>query len=264
MTNESNGTVVETTAFWSVCAHVVPAVPVLLCQFLLRRSAYFRPINEFLCSFLWSTWSLECVVVGYTGSSTLALFTLFLRLLVLPYILHGAYINPCGALYEYGCVEKGSRRRQHFQQLFSNIAIEVTATFFAIIYCYVVWNVLGSTISEDHQQFLQVKPDYFLQVPILAGFLVELLLTFVSWIPRLLMKDSLYMVLVQACLIIYLVFQFQESTGAFMNPVTALSFALVWHRLGAVEHFIVYWGGPLLGTALAVTITRYRKHKRMD
>lgn len=118
----------------------------------------------------------------------------------------------------------------------------------------------------DHQQFLLVKPDYFLQVPILSGFLLEFLLTFVCWMPKLLMKDSFYMVLVQACLVVYLVFQFEGSTGAFMNPVTALSFVLTWHRLGAVEHFIVYWVGPLLGTALAVAIARYREreHKRMD
>ena len=261
---KSNGTIaIETTPFWSVLAHIVVALPVLLCQSLLKRSAYFRPINEFLCSFLWTAWSLECVVIG---SSTLAPFILFLRLLVPRYAFRGAYTNPCSALFE--CMEKGLRRQRHFKNLFSSIAIEVIATFFAIIYCYVMWNVLGSTISEDHRQFLGAKPEYFLQVSLLPGFLMELFLTFVAWIPKLVMKDSLHMVLVQASLTTCLVVQFSGSTGAFMNPVTALSFVLAWHRLGAtarlLEHFIVYWGGPLVGTALAVAMAQYHKRNHMD
>lgn len=80
------------------------------------------------------------------------------------------------------------------------------------------------------------------------------------------MQDSFALVLTQATLVISLIVWFEHTTGAFMNPLAALSCTLAWHSLGMfdhVVHFVVYWAGPLTGTVLAISIPGF-SHKKIE
>ena len=238
---------------WSVCSHLLITAIVLISRSLVQRSAYFKPANEFLCSTLWVVWTLEGVFLSHTRSSNLSLFILFVRLLVAPHIFLGAYSNPCSALCD--CLKKKPGQEQVFK-FFSNVGIQVAAAMCGMMYCNVLWNVFGSSVSHEHRDFLKVTFDSFLHTSIPGGFLVELLVTFAMFVPSLLFKRSFVLVVIEAAFVVFLVAIFSRFTGAFMNPMAALACNLAWHNHGLLEHVLVYWGGPIVGTTLSVVVGR--------
>ena len=244
---------------WSVFSHILIAVLAFPVQSLVQRSSYSKPINEFLCSLLWTAWSLECVVIGSTRSFPVALFTLFIRLMVVPYVFRGAYGNPCTVLHDH--LSKGLKWRQQVIGICSYVGIEMAAMVCGVMYCTVMWSILGESMSQDHKQFLDTKLDRFLQVPLPVGFLVELFLAFVMYMPGLLMKASFYRVLVEALFVIFLVATFSGFTGAFMNPMVAIACNLAWSNHGLLDHLLVYWCGSLVGAALAVMVAKLQNSR---
>ena len=238
---------------WSVCSHLLITAIVLTSRTLVQRSAYFKPANEFLCSTLWVVWTLEGVFLSHTRSSNLSLFVLFIRLLVAPYILLGAHSNPCSALRD--CLKKRLDQRQVFK-LCSNVGIQVAAATCGMTYCTVLWTILGRSMSHEYRDFLKVTFDSFLHVSIPNGFLVELLVTFGMFAPSLLIKRSFFLVVIEAAFVVFLVAMFSRFTGAFMNPMAALACNLAWRNHGLLDHVLVYWGGPIVGTTLSVVVAR--------
>lgn len=244
---------------WSLVSHILIAVLAFPVQTLVQRSSYSKPINEFLCSLLWTSWSLECVVIGSTRSSPLALFTLFIRLMMVPYVFRGAYGNPCNVLHDH--LSKGLNFRQQVIGICSYVGIQMAAMVCGVMYCTVMWSILGESMSLDHRKFLDTELDRFLQVPILIGFLLELFLSFAMYVPRLLMRESFYRVLAEALFVVFLVATFSGLTGAFMNPMVAVACNLAWSNHDLLDHVLVYWCGPLVGAALAVAVAKLQKSR---
>lgn len=248
---------------WSLFTHALLACVLLLARLSLRsRSFLFSLANEVLVTLLWCSWSLEGLLVGTLVSPWLALLSLFLRLLLLPYIARDAYINPCAVLYRHW----GLPWPRLLPLLLTNTSLQLVGMALGVAYSLSVWSALGSTVSDLHGSFMSLRITAFLTVPSITGFLLELTMTFLSLVPKLLMRGGFPLTVVESAVCCYLVFLLGDFTGAFMNPIIALSFVLVCHP-GSVElfrHTAVYWLAPLLATAGAVwagnTLLRAKPH----
>lgn len=236
---------------WSLFTHSLLAFVLLLARLALRRrSLLVALVNEVLVTLLWCSWSLEGLLVGTLVSPWLALLSLFLRLLLLPYIARDAYMNPCAVLYRHW----GLPWRRLLSILLTNTFLQLVGMALSVAYSLSVWMALGSTVSDLHGRFMSLRINAFLTVHSVAGFLLELTMTFLSLVPKLLMNSGFSLTIVESVVCCYLVFLLGDSTGAFMNPIIALSFVLVCHP-GSVQlfrHLVVYWLAPLLATVAAI------------
>ncbi len=259
----SSLSVLHSMPYWSLSGHVAVAALVfplrgLLFPALAHRTShpYFQPVNEFLCSFLWVFWTLECMVIDHTTSSSLALSTLFVRMLIAPYIFHGACVNPAFNVYTH--LRLGVKP-QAILAVVHNVLIELLAMGCAVVFVSVQWNLLGM-VSLQHHDFLSVQDrSYMLQVTPISGFLTELITTFIALLPIVLIRQSFLAVLVSACLTLCLIFQVEAATGAFMNPLNALAVTLTFHMdklavWDCLVHILVYWYGPYMGAGLAAVL----------
>lgn len=256
--------------YWSLSGHVAIAVLILPLRSLLFPShrlhthPYFPPVNEFLCSFLWVVWSLECMVISHATSTSLALATLFLRMIIAPYIFKGACVNPAYNVFTH--LRQGGRPRA-LKLMLQNVLMEVLAMVCAVLFVSVQWRLLAQ-FSSQHQEFLIEDKSYMLNVTPLTGFLEELFTTFIALLPVVLMGESFLTVLVSASLTMCLIPMAEAATGGYMNPLNAMASAITFHmdKLTPVDyivHIVVYWLGPYLGSGLAAVLHSWtnRLHK---
>lgn len=246
---------------WSVLLHLLVLIIVLSGQSFAAAgwitSAVFGPINEFLCSFAWVAWTLETLVLSYTWSPTLALTFLFLRLLLAPYIFKGGYANPCAVFYQ--CVWNGLLSSWSIFHFCFYVSLEMVAAVCGVYFTMAYWSLVGETISRDHKFFLDSKFEYFLQSSPMYGSGVEMFVTLLMFAPRIFLSPSLIRGTLESVVTVTLIIQFQSMTGAMMNPMVAFACTLPWHSLdsyGYVTHFLVFWVGPFIGTALAVYLAK--------
>ena len=246
---------------WSILSHVLLAVILFTGQSIAAAgwitSTFFAHINEFLCSFAWVAWTLEGIVISYTWSPTLGLFIVFGRLLLAPYLFKDAYANPCGVFYK--CLWHGLFSTWSVIHFFLYVSLEMVAAVCGVYYTTAYWNLIGETISRDHRTFLDSKFEYFLQASPMYGSGVEMFVTLLVFTPRVFLRPSIYRTLLESLITIYLIAQFQNTTGAMMNPMVAFSCTLPWHSLNwsdCFTHFMVFWVGPFIGTALAVYLAK--------
>ena len=235
---------------WSLASHFIVAAALLSLQQVVRKSRHFSIANEFLCTVLWVSWTLECYVIGFASSSLHALVVLFVRLLLGPILFQGAYVNPCNCVF--AAVEERSGKK-----LPTYLLVQLVAMVTALVYSTLSWRFLSQWLSDIHQSFLDSRPNPFLQVPAWAGFSLELAMTFACFLPRLAMRQGFPCTFISALITCVLIFLLETTTGAFMNPLLAASSSLVWHSLSLREylvHFVVYWVGPIAGSVLAARL----------
>lgn len=237
---------------WSIAAHLVVCVLVVVLQRAGRSSRQFSSLNEYLCTILWVCWTLESSVIGYASSNLHTMSSLFIRLLLWPSLALDACVNPCNSIYN-AVQEKSLRKIPHY------IVIQFFAMVTGLLYCGVTWRFLSSGLSATHQGFMTSRASPFLKVSILEGFLLELGMSFVMYLPKLVIRTGFTCNFISAAVTCVMVFLFEHTTGAFMNPIIALSSNLLWHsatfRLGALfVMVVVYWLAPFLGAMLAALL----------
>ena len=245
---------------WSLAAHLAVAGLVVSIQQAVKESKQFAAANEFLCTLLWVCWTLESSVIGFASSSRHVLFTLFIRLLLCPFLFHDACVNPCNSVYM--AVEQRSARKipQHLVMQFMAMAA-------GLLYSILSWQFLGSWLSDVHLSFMGSHTNPFLNVTLLEGFLLELGMAFAMYIPRMVMKIGFTCNFVSAAWTCVMIILLEHTTGAFMNPLIATSSTLLWHfrsfGMGDLAVLlVVYWLGPVLGTVLAARLDLWAGSRR--
>lgn len=241
---------------WSVLSQLVAGLLLVGAQMVILRyeasRKHFAVVNEFLCSFVWVWWTMETVLLATMYSSTAGLAGLTARLVAYPLISHGAPNNLCTALYQY--FNQMDPSRLHISRFCLSVVIELCAMALALLYCHYYWRLLGVMASTDHLLFLEIKLEYFLNTSLVEGCLSELFLSFSMFIPSIFIRRPIPLVVIDNVLVIMLIVNFRSLTGAFMNPVSALSCLLYWHDLSLhslATHVIVFWLGPFIGSKLA-------------
>ena len=248
--------------------HFIAAAALILLQNLLSLSKtldpHFKFLNEFIASVIWNVWSLESFLVFCTWSQQFGLLTLGLRLLLGPLLLRQAYVNPCGLLFTYLSSQPGNKKGR---ELFLHFCAELLAIPASLAFSMAIWNFLDELgLSDDHTNFLQEKVKFFLSVPPFTGFTIEIFVTFLMFMPGTFAFPSTLLRIAETFLIVFLVFQFGSCTGAFMNPMVALTYLLMWHYGDThpstlVIHLFVFWVGPLVGTVMALGMARFLSNK---
>ena len=245
---------------WSVAAHVVVGCVVVGLQGKLRGSHRFSDWNEYLCTLLWVCWTLETSVISFASSNLHGHFSLFLRLLLWPLLSHDACVNPLNSVYL--AVTEGSVRNVP-----RRLGIQLVAMATGLVYSALSWRVLSSWLSETHLNFTNTCFNPFLNVTLAEGFLLELIMSFVMYLPRLVITTGFTCTFVSAVLTCVMILCLEHTTGAFMNPLVALSSNLLWHGgslslTGMWEMAVVYWLGPVLGTVLVARLDIWISHQK--
>ena len=259
---------------WSYVIHAITVCLVIGCRSaisaVLKRGGtsqaaiIFKFFDELLSSTAWVVFSLECPVVGITRSKTSLLAIIALRLFLAPPFLGSTHFNPCGTLYRYLLgvgvdqdITKPSLRTSLVHLLAETLAIPLGS-----LISMATWTILAeNNLSSDHTYFLDAQPEFFLSVSSPTGFVIELSISFVMFLLSILLPETRVYRISQVLLMTFLISIFGPMTGAFINPMVALTFLLMWHRgmlgLSALaSHFFVFWLGPLVGTAMAVGVVR--------
>ena len=244
---------------WSVLSQLVAGVILVGTQNLLLKNRttrkYFDVLNEFLCTFAWVWWSMETILLSYMRSPNIGLLSVFIRLVIYPYISHGAPNNPLTALYVY--FNKTDPTRRYFSRFCLSVAIQLFAMVLALVYCHYYWKLLGVMVSSDHLVFLEAKLNYFLRTSPTYGFLSELFISFAMYLPSIFLPPSFFLTVIDSAFVIVLIVNFNTLTGAFMNPISALFSTLYWHDLASQDylvHIVVFWLGPFVGTRMAALV----------
>ena len=235
---------------WSLLAHIFVGVTILGLQQTVRGSRQFSDWNEFLCTAVWVYWSLETAVIAFASSSLHANFTLFLRLLLWPAFFQDACVNPLNSIFL-------AVQRRSVRHLPRCLAIQLVAMGTGVAYSALSWWVMGSWLSLTHLNFLSSRASPFLNVSVTEGFLLELAMSFAMYLPRLILKAGFVCTFVSAVQTCVMILCLEHTTGAFMNPLIALSVSLLWHPLslpGLWELALVYWLGPIIGTVLVARL----------
>ena len=244
---------------WSITAHLVVGLLVVTLQQTLRNSHQFSSWNEYLCTLLWVCWTLEASVIGFASSSNNTLLALFLRMLLWPVLSYDACVNPLNSVY-LAVQEKSVRGIPRC------LVIQLLAMVSGIAYSILTWRFLGAWVSDTHFHFMGSTANPFLNVGTAEGFLLELGMAFFMYLPRLVMGTSFTSTFVSATWTCVMIILLEHTTGAFMNPLIALSSSLVWHTgslsaVGVVEMVVVYWLAPVIGTVLAATMDTWISRK---
>ena len=245
---------------WSLTAQLAVGGVVVLVQWWLRGSRRFSDWNEFLCTLLWVAWTLETSVISFTFSNLHGHFSLFLRLLLWPLLSHDACVNPLNSVYL--AVRQGSAR-----SIPRTLTIQLVAMVTGLGYSILSWRILGHFLSEIHLSFMSSALQPFLTVSLTEGFLLELGMSFTMFVPRLFMSPGFKCTFVSAVLTCVMILCLEHTTGAFMNPLVALSSVLLWRyrSLSLVsmwEMAVVYWVGPVLGTILIARLDSWLSRRR--
>lgn len=246
---------------WSALVHTAVILAILKLQGLASRvarpkGARYSIISEFLFSTAWVVMSLENNILSVMWSVMSGVVALGLRIFVTSLIFQGVYGNPCQALYFYLSHWPTKRLATFTRLVFAQmLAIPVGVTVTLIL-----WRVLA-VISVDYSNFFDKEVVYFLSVHPVVGFLIEAAISLLTFLPRIFIRSSMFRKSVEAILVMFLVGQFGMLTGAFMNPMAALSSYLMWHwrYLGAWDifvHVFVFIFGPLVGTVIAVGVAK--------
>lgn len=258
---------IPTLFLWSITIHIVVFLVILKTQQQLASYAYeshgtrYFTISEFLFSVAWVVLSLENTMIFVMMSETSGVIVLGLRLFVSSIFFQKMFGNPCGALYVY--LSRWNTRTP--STLIRPLCAQILAIPFGICITLTLWNMLA-TVNKDYSIFLEKKDiEYFLSVHPGKGFLVEATVSFLMFLPGIFISKSTstLMSFLEAVFDVFLVHIFGGVTGAFMNPMVAVSCYLMWHYhyTGAWEHMFVFFLGPLVGTTLAVCVARYYKRK---
>ena len=248
---------------WSVAAHVVVGVVVLALQRTVRDSREFSSWNEYLCTLLWVCWTLETSVIGFASSSTHVVFSLFIRLLLWPLLFHDACVNPLNSVYL--AVQENSVRKVPWC-----LGLQFTAMISGLVYSSLSWQLLSLWFSDTHLNFMTSRVNPFLNVGTLEGFLLELGMSFIMYLPRLVMKTGFTSTFLSASVTCVMIMLLEHTTGAFMNPLIALSSSLLWHSgsltaVGGVwEQVVVYWLAPTLGTVLVASLDMWLSRTKQN
>jgi len=268
-----------TTLFpiWSYLIHVITMCLVIGCKSaisaVLKRpggtpqaAIIFEFFDELLSSMAWVIFSLECPVVGVAWSKTSLLTIIALRLFLAPPFLGSTHFNPCVTLYQYLLgvgVDSGSEvKKPSLTTSLLHLLAEILAIPLGSLFSILTWTALAENdLSSDHIYFMNAQPEFFLSVSSPTGFVIELSISFVMFLLAILLPDTRIYRISQVLLMTFLISIFGSMTGAFINPIAALTFLLMWHRgiLGPsslASHFFVFWLGPLVGTAMAVGVVR--------
>lgn len=253
--------------FWSVAVHAVVIFVLLRIQKFVSsctnpRGTRFRIISEFFFSIAWVVLSLENTFL-FSWSETGGVIALGLRLFLASLLFRKVFGNPCEALYYYFDHPPELRRLSVFLRPF---CAQILAIPIGIAISLAIWNLLALT-NTDYLLFLEQKFDYFLSVHPLVGFVIEASISFLVFLPGIILPSSLLLSFLEPLFIMFLVHHFGMSTGAFMNPMVALSSFLMWH-LNSVDlwsfgvHLFVFFLGPVAGTLAAVGVAQCCKRKR--
>ena len=221
-------------------------------QRAVRNYQQFSSLNEYLCTILWVCWTLEASVIGYASSNLHVLSSLFVRLLLWPSLALDACVNPCNSVYT--AVQKRSPNKVPLC-----IVIQCLAMATGLLYSGLTWRVLSFGVSDIHRGFMTSHSSPFLNVSVVEGFLLELSMSFVMYLPKLIMRTGFTSNFVSALVTCVMIFLLEHTTGAFMNPIAALSSTLVWHSSSFrwTDMIIVYWLGPFLGAAFAAWLNMW-------
>lgn len=255
---------IPTLYIWTVTIHIVVFLVILktkqLASYDSHGNRYFT-MYEFLFSVGWVVLSLENTMIFIMMSETSGVVVLGLRLFVSSIFFQKMFGNPCGTLYVY--LSRWNTRKA--STLICPLCAQVLAIPFGICITLTVWNILA-TVNKDYSIFLEKEIEYFLSVHPGKGFLVEATVSFLMFLPGIFISTSTstFLSFLEAIFDVFLVHTFGGVTGAFMNPMVALSCYLMWHYhyTGAWEHMFVFFLGPLVGTMMAVGVARYYKRKQ--
>lgn len=257
--------------FWSYLVLFAVAVVLVLVQHLLLLSKtlnpYFKFLNEFLASVAWVVWSLENAVVGSMWSKTFSLITLGIRLLLGPLVMRQAHSNPCNIVYQFFTSQARKNNCDNGGEFLLDFIAEVLAIPAGLGLAMTIWSFLADYgLSYDHSHFIQEEMDSFLSVPLLTGFAIEITVSFFMFMPGIFLPRSKLMTFAEVIFILFLIILFGPFTGAFMNPMVASSYLLMWHYRHVdpavvAVHLFVFWLGPLIGSMMAVGIARSRSRK---
>ena len=244
---------------WSIAAHLLVAVLVLGAQQTVRGSQ----VNEFLCTLLWVCWTLEMSVIGFASSNLHALSTLFVRMMLWPLLFRDACVNPLNSVYL--AVHERSVKKVPWY-----LGVQLVAMATGLLYSALMWRLLSSFVSDIHLSFMSSRANPFLNVGTINGFFLELGMAFVMYLPRLVMGTGFVCTFISAVLSCSMIILLEHTTGAFMNPLVALSSNLLWHYqslsiVALSELFLVYWLAPALGTVMVALLDMriWRTHKKL-
>lgn len=246
---------------WSAVIHTGVILAILMLQHLASqvtnpRGAHYSTISEFLFSVGWVMMTLESGCICIMWSETGGLIVLGLRLFFTSLAFDKVYGNPCGALFDY--LSRWPSKK--LPTLLRPLCAQMLAIPFGISTSIFLWRV-AAIFNDDYTVLLEKEVNYFLNTDPMPGFLVEALLSFLIFVPKIFMAPSIFSNVFETMYIVFLVGQFGVSTGANMNPLSAFATYLVWHShyLGAWDlfvHVFVFFLGPLVGTVVAVGVQR--------
>ena len=256
---------IPTLFLCTITIHVVVFLVTLKTQQLVsyvydsHGTSYFT-IIEFLFSVAWVVLSLENTMIFIMMSETSGVAFLGLRLFVSSIFFQNMFGNPCGALYVY--LNRWNTRKA--STLIRPLCAHVLAIPFGIYITLSLWNILA-TVNKDYSIFLEKEIEYSLSVHPGKGFLAEAMVSFLMFLPSIFISTpTTILSFLETIYDVFLVHLFGDVTGAFMNPMVALSCYLMWHyhHTDAWEHMFVFLLGPLVGTIMAVAVARWYKRKQ--
>lgn len=251
--------IISLPMFWSVVVYMASTAALLAAQNLVSRSkllSQHASINEFLFSAAWIILSFESCVMSQV-STLLGLASVGVRIFFSPYLFPNVYANPVGLLFHF--LHRSAHSRNHTHFLYPLVA-QILAVPVGLAVSITLWQLLA-TVSDDHYNFLEMKMEHFLSVTPTSGFLVEATLSLFMFLPGIFLPKSVFFRFLDTLFILYLILQFGLLTGGFMNPMFATACLFMWHSetLDVWEggvHLGVFWLGPVLGTILAVMLSR--------
>ena len=213
----------------------------------IRNKRYRAIFNEFICSFLWCTWCLELRIMA--NNFVVQSLILYLFICSKQFVCRGAFTNPCGVLADQLVKQKP------LKETWILLITELCGTVCAVMYSYSLCSVLAlAGLSQDHADFYYLTYHTSpLTVNPLWGLMVELAFTLILCVMDGLFSPPLDAIFTATIYMILYVL-FGHHTGAFVNPLTATASLLGREGESSLAIFIVYWLGPLLGTAGAMWI----------
>ena len=249
---------------WSVGVHAVVILVVLKLQQLtvqvtIPRGVRFSTTRELLYSIAWVVMTLENTYLFVMWSKMGGVVALGLRVFSTSMIFNEVHGNPCGAVFYY--LDHWPSKK--LSSLLRPLCAQLLAVPMGIAISMIMWNLLA-IVNKDYSGILDKEVEYFLFVHPFAGFFIEASISFLMFMPKILIPSSAFLHPLQAFFCMFLVYHVGILTGAFMNPMSAFACYLVWHShyLGLWDflvHLFVFLLGPILGTCLAVGVQKYVK-----
>lgn len=240
---------------WSALSIAATTALLLSLRALWIRSKHYEMLNELACSFLWVSWRLEMLVVSQQLDQNLCLVVGFLLIFVQPYLYDTAIANPSSLLVSH------LNGQVKWKRATSLLVCQLACLPIAIVYILAVWYLLAY-FSPLHAEMPNIHTAPFLNVTPVTGFFLELVGTFVSFIPPMILtQPGVVQNAAVAGTFTALDFLMGHTTGAVFNPLPISASILLLRRHHVSELLLVYWAGALLGGALAWQLFMRRKFK---